>query len=241
MLRSNVPRAVRVLRRRRGWRQADLGRFAGMSRETVSRIERGDVRGITLRSLERAVGALGATIDVTVRWEGEQLDRLVDSTHASVQERVARQLREAGWSVRVEVSFNHYGDRGRVDVLAFHAATGLTLVLEVKSALGELQDTLGRLDVKARLGSRLSTDAGWDARGVVRGLVIADSRTARRVVSRHGSLFSQFDVRGRAAVAWVHRPSGRIPSGVLWFVALPDSRIAGSMRGSRVRIDRRRP
>jgi transcriptional regulator with XRE-family HTH domain len=229
---------MRHLRRRRRWRQADLGRVAGVSRETVSRIERGDVRGMTLGSLERAVGAVGATLDLTVRWEGEQLDRLVDSRHASVQERVSRMLRDAGWAVNVEVSFNHYGDRGRVDVLAFHATTGLTLVLEVKSALGDLQDTLGRLDVKARLGSKLSADAGWDSRGVVRGLVIAESRTARRIVSRHASLFGQFDLRGRAAVAWVQRPFGRMPSGVLWFIALPDSRTAGTTRGSRVRIDR---
>jgi transcriptional regulator with XRE-family HTH domain len=110
MLRSNVPRAVRHLRQRRRWRQSDLGARACLSRETISRVERGELRGVPIGTLERITDALGASIDLSVRWQGERLDRLADAVHASVQQHVAAVLRSAGWLVAVEVSFNHYGD-----------------------------------------------------------------------------------------------------------------------------------
>ncbi len=92
MLRSNVPRAVRHLRRHRGWRQTDLGARAGVSGPTVSRIERGNVRVLSVDAVERIASALGATVDVTRRWDGEQLDRLVDAAHSWLEERVAEDL-----------------------------------------------------------------------------------------------------------------------------------------------------
>lgn len=42
------------------------------------------------------------------------------------------------------MSFNHYGDRGRYDILAFHPPTGILLVVEVKTGIGDVQATLGR-------------------------------------------------------------------------------------------------
>ena len=62
MVRTNVPQSVRALRRRRGWRQSDLAERSGVSRELISRIERGGLRGVTLASLERVGSALGATV-----------------------------------------------------------------------------------------------------------------------------------------------------------------------------------
>jgi hypothetical protein len=37
------------------------------------------------------------------------------------------------WQVVVEYTFNHYGDRGSVDVVAWHAGAGALLLVEVKS------------------------------------------------------------------------------------------------------------
>lgn len=236
MLRSNVPGTVRVLRRRRGWRQADLGRKSGTSRETISRLERGDVRGLTLGTVETIANALGANVDVRLHWQGEDLDRLVDSAHAALTKSAAGRLDSLGWLVRIEVSFNHYGDRGRFDVLAFHPARRCIAVVEVKSGFGDLQDTLGRLDVKARLGRTIAREVGWIGDSVVPMLVVAESRTARRVVARHGPLFARYAVRGRGAVAWLRDPRSPIPSGLLWFVRSADSRQATVRRGQRVRL-----
>ncbi|MBA3851671.1 MAG: helix-turn-helix transcriptional regulator, partial [Chloroflexi bacterium] len=43
---------VRALRRRRGWRQLDLGRASGVSQSTVSEIERGYLDSLSLRTIK---------------------------------------------------------------------------------------------------------------------------------------------------------------------------------------------
>jgi hypothetical protein len=144
--------------------------------------------------------------------------------------------------VEVEVSFNHYGDRGRVDVLAFDPVSRALLVVEVKSAFGDLQDTLGRLDVKTRIGRTIAAQVGWtDPTAVVPMIVIGESRTARRIVLNHAALFARYGVRGRSCVAWLRAPRPPVPSGLLWFLKSADSRQATAMRGQRVRTVRRRP
>lgn len=154
VLQTNVPRSIRAIRHRKGWRQADLANSSGTSREIISRLERGGLHGVTLGSLETVAEALGATLALVLRWEGAELDRLADAAHARLQEQVAGALERLGWLVRIETSFNRYGDRGRVDVLAHHPVARTLLVIEVKSAIGDLQETLGRLDVKVGLGGQ---------------------------------------------------------------------------------------
>lgn len=242
MLRTNLPRAVRHLRHRRGWRQSDLAKHTGVSRQVISRIERGQLASAQIRTLVRLTDTLEATIDVSVRWQGEQLDRLIDAIHAHVVESAATTLRSDGWLTRVEVSFNHFGDRGRVDLLALHPIARTLLVVEAKSAIGDTQDTVGRLDVKTRLGPVLSASEGWGKPlRVVPALVIADSRTARRTVQRHEAAFSRFDVRGRSALAWLRTPAEPVPSGLLWFTSVPDSLGRSTKRVSRVRKDKTTP
>lgn len=234
-MRTNVPRAVRALRARRRWRQADLGARAGVSRDTVSRAELGRLEGITLASLDGMVRALGASLSVQVRWDGAGLDRLVDRVHASTQDSAAHLLGRLGWVVQAEVSFNHFGDRGSCDLAALHPATQTLLVVEVKSRLGDLQDTLRALDAKARLAPVLATQLGWPPPvGVARALVIAEHRTARRVVAAHPSLLEGFSVRGRAASRWLRSPAGRDVR-LLWFQRLPDSDEVRVVRPRRVR------
>ncbi len=145
-------------------------------------------------------------------------------------------LRRFGWQTGVEVSFNHYGDRGRVDVLAFHPALAVLLVVEVKSAIGNTQDTVGRLDVKARLGGVLADGAGWPVpTTVVPALGVGDSRTARRIVAEHDAVFARYASRGRQARAWLRRPSRPAPTGLLWFANLPNAHGTGVTRRGRVR------
>ncbi|HLE59835.1 MAG TPA: hypothetical protein VJA85_09335 [Candidatus Limnocylindria bacterium] len=222
-MRTNVPAALRTLRRRRAWRQADLGRRAGLSRDPVSRAERGDLNGLTVGSLSRLVEAVEATLIVEVRWRGADLDRLVDREHAAAQETAARRLAAAGWLTSAEVSFNHFGDRGRCDLVAWHPATRTALIVEVKSRLGDVQETLGTLDVKRRLGSVIAERLGWPRPArVVAALALIDLRSTRRVLAEHESLFGGFRLRGRSALAWLRAPATD-PGGVLWFELLSDS------------------
>jgi hypothetical protein len=156
---------------------------------------------------------------------------LIDAAHADLQQSVAQLLTSLGWTIRVEASFNHYGDRGRVDILAFRPNLRVLLVVEIKSALGDLQDTLGRLDVKMRVGRLVAHDVGWgEVRAVIPALVIGDSRLARRTVANHESLFARYDLRGRGSLAWIRRPLDPWPTGLLWFVGRPISRQATGTR-----------
>lgn len=235
MIRTNVEGAVRFLRHQRGWRQQDLGVQAELSREMISRIERGKLTGVTLDSLDKVVDALGASVHIQIRWHGEQLDRLMDAAHAGIQQSVAELLLAFGWIVRVEVSFNDYGDRGRVDILAFHPVLRILLVIEIKSAFGDLQETLGRLDVKCRVGRKLARELEWgDMAAVIPVLVIGESRTARRTMTQHAALFQRYRVRGRSAIAWLRTPSAPTPAGLLWFANRTDSHQVTATRGKRV-------
>lgn len=235
-MRTNLPRAIRALRSERGWRQSDLAARAGASRHTVSRIERGRLDNVPLGKITTIVAALDATLDLSLRWQGERLDRLIDAAHATVQNHMTAELRSSGWTVDVEVSFNHYGDRGRVDVLAFHPGSGCLLVGEVKSAIGDVQDMLGRLDVKMRIGPILARQAGWmPIRHVVPAVMCLDGRTARRVVADHPFLFAKLGCRGRSAHRWLWKPTVPAPSGLLLFVSLPNAHGVRGKRGSRVR------
>jgi hypothetical protein len=210
-----------------------------VSRRTVQRIEAGRWANLTFDAVRRVADALGAYLRIMISWNGEQLDRLVDAAHAELQNAFAVMLRAAGWLVAVEVSFNHYGDRGRYDILAFHPPTGIVLVVEVKTAIGDVQATLGTLDMKLRLAAIVAQRQGWPRRpaAAVPALVIADERQQHRLVAHHAALFARFVVRGRTARAWLRRPTPD-PGGLLLYLPMTNARLVSvrtANRGHRVR------
>ncbi|MHB8893018.1 MAG: helix-turn-helix domain-containing protein [Candidatus Limnocylindrales bacterium] len=212
--------AVRALRRRRGWTQAELADRAGISQAAVSRAERGDSRMLTVRTLERIAEALGARASLRLFWHGEELDRLLDAAHAGLVEQVVAIMRANGWEVVPEATFNIYGERGSVDVLAFHPGFGALLIVEVKSAVPDMQAMLAGIDRKVRLGPSLAKGRGWHVRTVSRLLVLPDDRTARRRLSDHAATVGQaLPLRTAAVRRWIAVPAS--PMGGVLF--LPSS------------------
>jgi Holliday junction resolvase-like predicted endonuclease len=206
-----------------------------VSRSTVSRVELGNADDLTIRTVDAIVRALAARLELRVSWNGEGLDRLLDADHAALVEIVANVLRSHGWDVAVEVSFNIRGERGSIDLLAYHPATRTILVVEVKSVVPDVQATLVVFDRKARLATEIARQRGWVGRGIGRILVVADHRTARRRVAAHETVFrSSFPHRGRAVKRWIRQPDPTRPFSGLWF--LSDAR----QEGARQRIDRPR-
>jgi transcriptional regulator with XRE-family HTH domain len=213
-------RQVRALRRRRGWRQIDLAAVARMSRATVSRIELGHADEVTLVAIDTLARALSARLELALSWNGEGLDRLLDADHATLVDRVARELRALEWEVAVEVSFNIRGERGSIDILAFHPPTGVVLVIEVKSVVPDLQATFFTLDRKSRLAQEIARSRGWEGRTTGRILVVADGRTTRRRVAEHAAVFdAAFPARSVAVRRWLRRPDNARPFSGLWFLA----------------------
>jgi len=91
-------RQFRALRIRKGLRQQDVGVAAKLSGPTISRIERGMIHGVAVGVLVRAAAAMGASVDIRLRWNGEQLDRLLDEAHARLVEAVVARLLVVGAS-----------------------------------------------------------------------------------------------------------------------------------------------
>ena len=199
--------SLRALRIRRRLTQSDVARMIGLSRSAIARIERGHADRATVRTLIRVAEALGASLSVRVLWHGEGLDRLLDAAHADLTDLALRLLRDTGWEVATEVSFNVTGDRGVIDILAFHPATGALLVIEVKSVVPDLQGMLGTLDRKVRVAAGLARGRGWRVTTVSRLLVFPDDRTARRRVDRHAAVFAAaLPARTAAVRRWLKHP-----------------------------------
>jgi len=149
---------------------------------------------------------------------------------------VKRRLERWGWAVRVEVSYNHYGERGRIDLLAWHPVSRIALVVEIKTSLADVQALLGSVDTKARIAAGLVRRFGWSVDRVVPAIVFLEDRTTRRHLARLDALFDRFELRGRSAVTWARRPlaSGPHLSGVMWLQKLTNAGVV-RVSGQRVR------
>ncbi|MEX0625888.1 MAG: helix-turn-helix domain-containing protein [Chloroflexota bacterium] len=230
---------VRALRHRRGWRQADLAGKAGVSASLISLLERGHAEALSIQGVRRIGSALDLRLGFDAGFRGAELARLRDADHARLAEWLTRRLERFGWTVVPEASFNQYGDRGRIDLLAFHAVTNTLAVIEIKTVIAEIQDLLGTLNAKERVAPTVARSHGWRATGAVAVLVVAESTTNRRRLADHSRLFARFGLRGKGAVAWIRKPSGT-PSGLLLLAKLPDRKGVGVRRAGRQRVRRGR-
>jgi transcriptional regulator with XRE-family HTH domain len=236
----NDPRfgaALRALRRRRGWRQRDVGSTVGVSQQFISKLECGRLGDVSMDELRNVASALDATIAVDLRWHGGGLDRLLDERHATLIGSTAALLTELDWEPDVEATYAHYGERGSIDILAWHRVMRTLLVVEIKTELVSIEATLRKLDEKVRLAPGIAFDR-WGSRpaAVARLLVLPSSTTHRRQVVRHAAVLDvALPLRFDEIRAWLRRPVG--PVNGLLFVA---STTRGSTRhadatGRRVR------
>jgi transcriptional regulator with XRE-family HTH domain len=205
---------ARALRHRLGLPQREVALRAESSQDLVSRAERGRVANITVGRLRRLLAVFDADLVLYVRWRGGEIDRLIDRAHARLGEQTARPFDALGWEVVAEVSYSEYGERGSIDLLAFHVPTSTLLVVELKSELTLIEETLRRHDAKTRLAARIARERfGWAATKVTRLLVLPNERTPRRRVQLHASLFARpYPLRGWALRRWLANPFHDVPS-----------------------------
>jgi transcriptional regulator with XRE-family HTH domain len=148
-------RYVRAVRQRLALRQRDLAARVRVSASCVSRIERGRLREVSWAAIDDVCIALEISLDLRPIWRGFEGHRLLDADHAVIVNDLAAVLRSLGWEVVVEYTFNHYGDRGSVDILAWHSATRSLLVIEVKTRIVDVQELLSSIDRKVRVVPQL--------------------------------------------------------------------------------------
>lgn len=210
--------ASRALRREQRLRQVDaLG--TRRTRGLVIRLEAGDIGGLRVADVRDHFARLGASLRLSVWWNGADLDRLLDRRHARLVERAVAHIVDHAWTPASEVTFANYGERGSIDILALHQPTGGLLVVEVKSEWGSIEETNRRLDVKVRLAPKIAVERfGRRPAFVARVLVLPEDATARRIARRHEhTLRAAYPARNRELLRWLKRPSG--PTSALWFLS----------------------
>lgn len=243
---ARVGAAFRAIRLRRGLRQVDVAGQASVSRGLVSLIERGRVDVVTVRALRQVAKVLDIRVDVVARWRAGELDRLLNARHAALADAVSVHLRALGWEVAPEVSFAIGGERGWIDLLAWHAPTGTLLVIELKTEIVDLHDLIGTLDRKHRLAPVIARQRGWEAQNVARLVIVGDSATNRRRVHQHRSLLeAAFLVGTRECRAWLAAPAEGVRprpaagfSGFMFFADATGGSAIGKFAG-RKRVRRR--
>jgi Holliday junction resolvase-like predicted endonuclease len=210
--------------------------MAGISQSVYSRAERGEVGGMTFDSLDRIASALGATLIIDIGYRGGLGDRLVDAAHAALADLVVRILGRTGWQIELEFGFNVFGERGSVDILAWHAATRTLLIVEVKSRILDLQDMLIALARKLRLVPDLvRKQRGWHALHVAHLVVTYASTENKSVIAKHPALFSTaLPARGVSIRRWLRSPQGPIAG--VWLVS-PEALGRRAPRRGRSRSD----
>ena len=235
-----VGRQLRALRLRRRWRQIDVADRVGISRASISNLEGGRAAQTQLALLTRVAAALGAELDVRLRWRGEQLDRLLDEEHAGLTNAFVALLERRAWQAAPEVTFAIYGDRGSVDILAFHRRAAVVLVVEIKTVIADVQAMLTSLDRKTRRAKEIAVERGWRPRAVARLLVVAEGSTNRARVSRlDATLRAAFPDRGQTVRDWLRRPNRPI-SGLLFISNASGTDVRARSTGVQ-RVRRARP
>lgn len=226
---------ARAVRHRRGLTQEELGGFADVSQRLVSLLERGHLDRLTVRSVRRIGAALEIGLPFAPRWRGGDGVRLLDSEHARLVNQVVAILSTCGWEAVVEYTFNHYGERGSVDVVGWHPVSGCLVIVEVKTRLLDTQETIGTLSRKSRVVPELlARERGWRATATGIVLVVAELTANRSVVARHEATFAAaYPQRGRHVRRWLRRPGGALVG--LWFLSP-----SHPMTGTRVTAGRKR-
>ncbi len=147
-------------------------------------------------------------VDLVPRWHGGDLDRLVNAGHATLSTAMTALLRPHDWLVVPEVSFSIWGERGSIDLLAWHGGRQTLAVFELKTELADPLALLAQVGRYGRLAPKLALERGWKPRQAAVWVVVADSPTNRRRAARCAALLRAALPRdGRSLRAWIVDPA----------------------------------
>jgi transcriptional regulator with XRE-family HTH domain len=210
---------LRALRRRRGWRQADLAAVARCSQSLVSNVERGHLGRVAVETLRSLFAAVEARVVIEPRWRGAELDRLLDSEHASVANAVAGRLERARWEPLLEVTYAIGPERGAIDILGVQAGRRAAFVCEVKTDIPAAESVGRKLDEKRRLAPLIVRERlGWTPAVVGAVLAMPESvRLRRLIVGPAATLGRSFPIASRGVSVWLRDPVG--PLAATWFLS----------------------
>jgi transcriptional regulator with XRE-family HTH domain len=185
---------IREARITSGLSQRMVGRLVGISHAHVSRIERGLVTGVSIDVLSKMLSVVGLELSVRAYPSGLPVR---DAGHLALIERL-RAVLPAGVRMRTEVPLRNDPAGRAWDVTVEPAGQPVRMELETRLR-----------DVQA-LERRIALKAASDGPGRVV-LVVADTRTNRRILAAHrGHLRERFPLGTREILAALR--AGRCPS-----------------------------
>ncbi len=234
-------RLIAAVRIHLGMRQVDLARAAAVDQKVVSLLERGELVRVSVERFRRVCAALKIEPVLELRWRGGLADRLIDRGHAQIVEAIVAELHRLGWECLPEYTFSVYGERGSVDVLAWHPIHRALLLVEVKTRLTDMQSMLGSLSKKVRLvPAEVARERGWERLVLGHVVVLLDTRANRSTVAAHRATFdASFPRRSTDVRGWLRSPIGDLAG--LWFLALRRASPTDSKRQTRVSAGHAQP
>jgi transcriptional regulator with XRE-family HTH domain len=210
--------ACRAVRIRKRLTQAQLAEAAHVKRRDVSFLERGMVDRLPLSAMRRMAAILEMRLEIKPHFRGPELDRLVNAAHAALQSAVLRRFDALpGWVAVPEVTYSIYGERGAVDILAWHAATRTLLIVELKTVLVDAAEIVRKMDERIRLAPAVGGRRGWRPLAVASWLVFTDTRTNRSHLARQRAILERFArLDGRRMRTWLREPRGPVAALSFW-------------------------
>lgn len=229
---------LRAVRLRRGWRQLDVALAVHVSVATVSRVERGQFDTLSIGVLMRVAAVLEVRMDWMPRWRGGELDRMLNAGHAAMHEAASLEFVGTEWLLSSETTFAIYGERGVIDILAFHPPTGALLVVELKTDLVDVQGLIGAVDRYRRLAPQVARERGWAVTSVSCWVLLRDTPSNHRRLAAHSTVLrNAYPADGRRVRGWLRRPSG--PVAALSFLSDSHARKASAASSGVQRVRRR--
>lgn len=208
-------KAVRIKLRRT---QADVAAEARVRVIAVSHLEHGVLDELSIPEVRRIMTALGMWVDLQPRWQGVDLDRLAGGAHDALQHAVLGFFDSLpGWVAAAEVTYSIFGERGAIDVLAWHAASQTLLIIELKTLLVDAGEIARKTDERRRLAATIAAGRGWHPASVAVWLIFTDTRTNRRRVEDHARILQPpGSLDGRAMRTWLRQPTGPVSALSFW-------------------------
>jgi hypothetical protein len=120
------------------------------------------------------------------------------------------------------VTFSHFGERGVIDILAWHAETRSLLIVELKTELVDPQGLVATMHRRVRLGPKIAAEQGWRPVTISSWVIVRSSRTEKRRLRQHQAILRHaFPADGRSMRRWMPRPQGSIAALSFWTDVTP--------------------
>lgn len=178
---------------------------------------------------------MGVSLKLEANWRGMEGAKLLDARHAALGRLGVDKIRSIGWEAWPERTFNIWGERGSIDILAWHDVGRALLAIEVKTRLPDLQDLLSTMDRKRRLLPAIAKANGLKPLVLGSVLLLPEETWARNRLREFEPVFdAALPARTVEVRNWLEKPSGDLRG--IWFLLNSNPRDPKRRLGGETRV-----